>query len=91
MRKIYDFERETPPLLTEAILAEKLARRRQRRETMMIAVSALLLQLLALLFGARFGARYPLLALFCLAYVFVSVLGGASVAVLFARKGEDAR
>ena len=51
MDQIYDFEQHSPPILNENILRAKLEKQKLRRQTALVAVAGILLQIVMLLFG----------------------------------------
>ena len=51
MKQIYDFNRYPPPVLNENMLRDKLEKRSKKRLTILLAVSGVLLQIVALLLG----------------------------------------
>lgn len=89
MKQIYDFDRYPPPVLNENMLRGELEKRSKKRQIILLAVGALLLQIAALLLGVLTCDRYPILSLGCLAYQVVSMAGAGVIAVVYAQKGGN--
>lgn len=87
MDQIYDFEQHSPPILNENILRAKLEKQKLRRQTALVAVAGILLQIVMLLFGLISFEVYPLIALVCMGYVVLAATGGSVVALVFVKKG----
>ncbi|MBQ8802016.1 MAG: hypothetical protein IJZ53_00070 [Tyzzerella sp.] len=87
MKQIYDFERYNPPALNENMLHNELEKRKVQRQTILLAVAGILVQIVMLMFGFLNAGSCPIITIICLGYVFVSVTGGSVIAVVFARKG----
>lgn len=87
MDQIYDFEQHSPPILNENILRAKLENQKLRRQTALVAVAGILLQIVMLLFGLISFEVYPLIALVCMGYVVLAATGGSVVALVFVKKG----
>ena len=88
MKQIYDFERQSPPVLTEAMLRAEQERRTAKRRTVLLGLSGMLFQLVALMFAILFVDTYAILSLICICYVIVSAAGSGAIAVIFAQKEE---
>lgn len=85
----FDFDRFPPPALTEAALLAERERRRLRRHTALLAVTALLTQTgLFLLSAALLWAGETVLAAGCFAYAAACTVGGGLLAAVFERKKE---
>lgn len=89
MKQIYDFEQHTPPILNENILRAEMESRKLRRQTMLLAIAALLMQVAMLIFGASMLNLYPWLTALCIGYVVVSTMGAGVVAAVYTRKGGE--
>lgn len=89
MKQIYDFDRYPPPVLNENMLRGELEKRSKKRQIILLAVGALLLQIAALLLGVLTCNRYPILSFGCLAYQVVSMAGAGVIAVVYAQKGGN--
>lgn len=87
MDQIYDFEQHSPPILNENILWTKLEKQKLRRQTALVAVAGILLQIVMLLFGLISFEVYPLIALVCMGYVVLAATGGSVIALVFVKKG----
>lgn len=87
MDQIYDFEQHSPPILNENILRAKLEKQKLRRQTALVAVAGILLQIVMLLFGLISFEVYPLIALVCMGYVVLAATGGSVVALVFVKQG----
>ena len=87
MKQIYDFEQQNPPVLNEAMLRNELERRKLRRQTALLFVAGLLLQLIMVFVGYSAIDWDPWLTVLCLGYVVVSVTGAGVVAAAYTRKG----
>ncbi len=89
MKQIYDFDRYPPPVLNENMLRDKLEKRSKKRQTILLAVSGVLLQIVALLLEVLTCDRYPIFSVCCLVYQLVSMTGGGVIAVVYAQKGGN--
>ena len=87
MKQIYDFEQQNPPVLNTAMLQCELERRRFRRQTALLFVAGLLLQLIMVFVGYAAVDWYPWITVLCLGYVVVSVTGAGVIAAAYTRKG----
>ena len=87
MRQIFDFEQQNPPVLNEAMLRNEQERRKLRRQTALLFVAGLLLQLIMVFVGYSAIDWYPWLTVLCLGYVVVSATGAGVIAVAYNRKG----
>ena len=89
MKQIYDFDRYPPPVLNENMLRDKLEKRSKKRLTILLAVSGVLLQIVALLLEVLTSSLYPMLSVCCLVYQLISMTGGGVIAVVYAQKGGN--
>ena len=87
MKTVPDFERFTPPVLTEAALRRELERRAERRRTVLIAVAGALIQAVFILFGLLCRAEAPALALASVIFAAVSTAGSGVIAIVYTQKG----
>jgi len=87
MDQIYDFEKHSPPILNENILRAKLEKQKVRRQTALVAVAGILMQIIMILFGLISFEVYPIVTLCCMGYVVLAVTGGSVVTLVFAKKG----
>ena len=89
MKQIYNFEAAAPPPLTERKLQAELEARTRRRQTVLLAVAGWLLQIVVVLAALLVLPTHPLLAAGSICYVFLSIIGGGAIAVVWAQKGES--
>lgn len=87
MKQIYDFEQQNPPVLNENMLRQELEKRKVQRQTRILAVAGILLQVVMLMLGVWSAKSYPVVAVVCLGYVLVSAAGSSVIAVVYTRKG----
>ncbi len=87
MRRTCDFERFDPPALTEKSLRRELARREQRKRTVLLALAGTLLEVLLALLGLLYLEFFPALGLGCICSAIVSMAGSGAVAIVFVQKG----
>lgn len=87
MKQIYNFEQHRPPVLNENMLRAELERRRLRWQTALIAVAAILVQMIIMFVGISAIDFYPLLAAASIGYVIISTTGCGVLAVVCTRKG----
>lgn len=88
MKQIYDFERYAPPALNENMLREEQQRRNVRRQTILLALAAVLSQAVMVLIGIGMLAASPVLGAACFCYVAVSVAGSGVIAIIYAQEGS---
>lgn len=88
MRQTFDFERFTPPVLSESILRRELERRAQRRRTVLLAVAGALIEVLLVLLGLLCWYAVPALALASISFAAVSMVGSGVIVIVYAQKGE---
>ena len=88
MNQIYNFNEHTPPILTEHMLRDELARRTLRRQTALLRIASLLVSLCFLLCGVLLFADYPVLAIACLAFVILSLVGSGIISFVFCKFGS---
>lgn len=87
MKQTYDFERFTPPVLNERMLRRELQKRTERRHTILLAVAGALFEALFALFGLLCMDAYPILALGCICFAMISIVGSSVIAIVFTQKG----
>lgn len=87
MNQIYDFTQYTPPLLNERLLLAERERRKLRRQTALIALAGILMQLAVLLLGFSLIRVDPAFTWLSLGYAAVSSTGAGVLALVFTRKG----
>ncbi|MBP3617950.1 MAG: hypothetical protein J6J38_07925 [Lachnospiraceae bacterium] len=88
MNQIYNFNEHTPPVLTERMLQDELARRTLRRQTRLLRIASLLVSLCFLLCGVLLFSDYTLLAIGCLAFVILSLVGNGIISFVFYKSGS---
>ena len=88
MNQIYNFNEHTPPVLTERMLRDELARRTLRRQTRLLRIASLLVSLCFLLCGVLLFSDYTLLAIACLAFVILSLVGNGIISFVFYKTGS---
>ena len=87
MKQIYSFEHSTPPILNEAMLRETLEKRRLQKQTALLAVAGILLQLVFLIYGLLTFQTEPQISMLCFGYIFISLVGSAFIVLAYIRKG----
>lgn len=87
MNQIYNFNEHTPPVLTERMLREELARRTLRRQTRLLRIASLLVILCFLLCAVLLLPEYPVLAGFCFLFVLFSLVGNGIISIVFHKTG----
>lgn len=87
MKQIYDFEKYNPPALNERTVREESEKRKLRRQTAMVALSGILIQIIICVLGLESIKEYPLISIFCFLYVLLSTTGGSILAVVYTQKG----
>lgn len=88
MEQIYEFERFAPPILNERKLRAEAARREQRRQTILLTLASILIEV-CLAMGA--WIVYPhnqKAAVLLAAYCILSVTGMAVIAIVFAYRRQ---
>ena len=83
MKQIYEFERATPPLLTEAMLRKKIESQTYRRQAVLISIGGALTQLCLLALALILYSSYPLISMVTVSYVLFSTVGTGIFAVVF--------
>lgn len=86
MKQIYSFEAAVPPVLTERMLEAELERRKLRRQTGLVALGGILLQIAVMVLAMICSREYPILIWIALGSLIVSTVGGGVVALVFAQK-----
>lgn len=88
MNQIYNFSENTPPVLTERMLRDELARRTLRRQTRLLRIASLLVSLCFLLCGVLLFSEHIVLAIGCLAFVLLSLAGNGIISYVFYKTGS---
>lgn len=86
MKQIYPFDAYPPPRCSEALLQERLEKRRRRRITILLALAGVLLQGAMGLLGILLWPDLPVLAAALILYPLVAAAGGGTLAVVYAQK-----
>lgn len=87
MNQIYNFDEHTPPMLSERMLRDELARRTLRRQTKILRIASLLVSLCFLLCGVLLFPEHTVLAIGCLAFVVLSLAGNGIISFVFYKTG----
>ena len=88
MNPIYNFNEHTPPVLTERMLRDELERRTLRRQTRLLRIASLLVSLCFLLCGVLLFSEHTVLAIGCLAFVILSLVGNGIISFVFYKTGS---
>ncbi len=86
MKQIYPFDAYPPPRCSEALLQERLEKRRRRRITILLALAGVLLQWAMGLLGVLLWPDLPVLAAVLILYPLPAAAGGGTLAVVYAQK-----
>lgn len=86
MKQIYRFDAYPPPRCSEAWLRDRLAQRRQRRITILLALAGVLLQAAMVLLGVLLWPDLPIFAASLILYPLLAAAGGGTLAVVYAQK-----
>lgn len=87
MKQIYDFERGTPPVLSEESLREELNKREKKKQVTLFAIAGFLFQVALLFFGYLAFNAYPIITAICIAYVVISIAVSLAITVIHTQKG----
>lgn len=85
----YDFTAVRPPALTERALKQKLAERELRRQTFVLILAAVLLELGLVLAASALWSLSPELSLMILGYALCLSAGGGIAAVCMKTNGGE--
>ncbi len=83
MKQIYDFESMAPPALTRRLLEKKLEQRKVQRETILVTLAGMLLQIAVFCLAILFHGTYPLFTWLAVGYCIFSLSGGGMLAVVY--------
>lgn len=86
MRQIYNFEEKNPPVLNEAMLRSMAAKRRMRRQTAVLALAGILMQICLLLAAFLLYVLNPVLAAAAIVYSCGAVSGAGVIALVYVKK-----
>ena len=87
MKQTFDFEQFDPPILNENILRRELEKRAERRRTILLTIAGALFQAVFVLLGLLYWSTAPALALACIGFAIVSMVGSGVIAIVYAQKG----
>ena len=87
MKQTFDFEQFDPPILNENILRRELEKRTERRRTVLLTVAGALFQAVFVLLGLLCWSTAPALALACVGFAIVSVVGSGVITIIYAQRG----
>ena len=87
MKQTFNFEQFDPPILNENILRRKLEKRAERRRTVLLTVAGALFQAVFVLLGLLCWSTAPALALACVGFAIVSVVGSGVITIIYAQRG----
>lgn len=88
MKQTFYFEQFDPPILNEKILRRELEKRAEQRRTVLLAITGALFQAVFILLGVLCWSAAPAVALACVGFAIVSVVGSGVIAIVYAQKGE---
>ena len=83
MKQIYEFERATPPALSEAVLRKKIEDRTLRHQALLVSIGGALTQVCLLALALILYSSYPLISMVTVSYVLFSTVGTGIFAVVF--------
>lgn len=87
MKQTFDFEQFDPPILNENILRRELEKRAERRRTVLLTIAGALFQAVFVLLGLLCWSTAPALALACVGFAIVSVVGSGVITIIYAQRG----
>lgn len=87
MKQTFDFEQFDPPILNENILRRELEKRAERRRTVLLTIAGALLQAVFVLLGLLCWSTAPALALACIGFAIVSMVGSSVITIIYAQRG----
>ena len=87
MKQTFDFEQFDPPILNENLLRRELEKRAERRRTVLLTIAGALLQAVFVLLGLLCWSTAPALALACVGFAIVSVVGSGVITIIYAQRG----
>jgi len=86
MKQIFDFEKNSPPIINENMLRAELEKRRLQKQLAMIVIAGVLLQCALLLCGRALYEEYPILSLLLVGYMLISLMGSAVITFVYTKK-----
>lgn len=87
MKQTFDFEQFAPPILNENILRRELEKRAERRRTVLLTIAGALFQAVFVLLGLLCWSTAPALALACIGFAIVSMVGSGVITIIYAQRG----
>ncbi len=87
MKRMFDFDKYSPPNLCEEDIYERLEKRKKKYRLVMISLGNLLFQAALLLFSYMIYPVLPVCSIVVICYVFVSGAGSGAIAVIYSGKG----
>ena len=87
MKQTFDFEQFDPPILNENILRRELEKRAERWRTILLTIAGALFQAVFVLLGLLCWSTAPALALACVGFAIVSVVGSGVITIIYAQRG----
>ena len=87
MKQTFDFEQFDPPILNENILRRELEKRAERRRTILLTIAGTLFQAVFVLLGLLYWSTAPALALACIGFAIVSMVGSGVITIIYAQRG----
>lgn len=87
MKQTFDFEQFDPPILNENILRRELEKRAERRRTVLLTIAGALFQAVFVLLGLLCWSTAPALALACIGFAIVSMVGSGVITIIYAQRG----
>ena len=82
----YDFEKITPPMLTESMLRRKLEEEQARKQALLVTIAGVMTQLLLLVSMVLLYEYMPGLALIGMGYVAISLAAGLITAAVYVER-----
>ena len=86
MKQTFDFEQFDPPILNENILRRELEKRAERRRTILLTIAGTLFQAVFVLLGLLYWSTAPALALACIGFAIVSMVGSGVITIIYAQR-----
>lgn len=83
MEQIYNFEKSTPPILTERMLREELEKRNLKKQILLIRITTLILYVSIVILGICIMPYSVLLGGGCIAFSAISIIGNVIVSIVF--------
>lgn len=87
MKQTFDFEQFDPPILNENLLRRELEKRAERRRTVLLTIAGALFQAVFVLLGLLCWSTAPALALACIGFAIVSMVGSGVITIIYAQRG----